>query len=386
VDPIQRRAIRNGVVAAAITAVTLFAFEAVRPEASPPQATPSVTASPSPTCEASWDVLPSIDPDQEGNQLLAVAAAPDGQMWAVGGFGPTETPTSTLVERWDGQLWVVTATPNADSVNVLNAVTVAGPEDVWAVGRSSNGVEDLPLIERWDGIGWTLSPVPAIDGGAALYGVAAAGRTVWAVGASRSGDLGTEQALILRWDGSEWGAETLPAVPGPSVLRAVTAVSRDDAWAIGAQGDRPLALRFTGKRWRRIPVPGRGQLVAVAPGLGDGAWAVGSSLLRWDGTAWTDAGAARRQGTLQGIAAVSADEAWAVGFGPGARNGVNRALVQRYDGTGTGWSIVDGPGVPGSDVLTAAAAAPDGSVWMVGYRDTANRRATFIGRGSVTCA
>jgi len=73
-----------------------------------------------------------------------------------------------------------------------------------------------------------------------------------------------------------------------------------------------------------------------------------------------------------------------VGFSPAATNGVNRALVQRFDGTR--WSIVDGPGVPGSDILTGAAAAPDGSVWTVGYRDTANRRATLIGRGSVTCA
>jgi hypothetical protein len=384
VDPIQRRAIRNGMVAAAITAATLFAFEAVRPEASSPLATPSATASPTPTCEASWDVLPSIDPDEQGNQLLAVAAAPDGQMWAVGAFGPPEAPTSTLVERWDGQLWVVTASPNAGSVNVLNAVTAAGPEDVWAVGRSSNGVEDLPLIERWDGIGWSLSPTPAMAGGAALYGVAAAGRTVWAVGASGTADLGTEQALILRWDGRKWRAETLPALPGSSVLRAVTAVSPDNAWAIGAQGDRPLALRFTGERWRRIAVPGRGPLVAISPALGDGAWAAGSSILRWNGKAWTDAGTARRQGTLLGIAAVSADEAWAVGSSPASTSGVNRALVQRFDGTG--WSIVDGPGVPGSDVLTAAAPAPDGSVWAVGYRDTANRRATLIGRGSVTCA
>lgn len=371
-------------MAAAITAATLFAVEAVRPEASPPQATPSVTASPSATCEASWDVLPSIDPDEQGNELLAVAAAPDGELWAVGGFGPPEAPTSTLVERWDGQLWVVTATPNAGTVNVLNAVAAAGPEDVWAVGRTSNGVEDLPLIERWDGAGWSLSSVPAIAGGAALYGVAAAGRTVWAVGASGSAELGTEQALILRWDGKEWAGETLPALPGPSVLRAVMAVSPEDAWAIGAQGDRPLAFRFTGRRWRRISVPGRGQLVAIAPAPGDGAWAVGSSILRWNGTAWTDAGAARRQGTLQGIAAVSADEAWAVGASPATTSGVTRALVQRFDRSG--WEIVNGPGVPGSDALTSAAASPDGTVWAVGYRETANRRSTLIVRGSVTCA
>jgi len=59
-------------VAAAITAVTLFALEAVRPEASPPRATPSVTSSPSPMCEGSWDVLPSIDPDEHPrNRALA---------------------------------------------------------------------------------------------------------------------------------------------------------------------------------------------------------------------------------------------------------------------------------------------------------------------------
>jgi len=372
------------VVAAAIAAATLFAFEAIRPEASPPQATPPVTASPSPTCEATWDVLPSIDPDEQGNQLLGVTAAPDGEMWAVGGFGPPEAPTSTLVERWDGQLWVVAATPNAGAENVLNAVAAAGPQDVWAVGRASNGVEDIPLIEQWDGVGWNLSSAPAIAGGAALYGVAAAGRTVWAVGASGSADLGTEQALILRWDGKAWAAETLPALPGPSVLRAVMAVSPEEAWAVGAQGNRPLAYRFTGTRWRRIPVPGRGQLVAIAPAPGDGAWAVGSSILRWDGTAWTEAGAARRLGTLQGIAAVSADEAWAVGSSPGAALGVTRALVQRF--VGSGWEIVNGPGVPGSEALTSAAAAPDGTVWAVGYRDTANRRATLIVQGTVTCA
>ena len=372
-------------VAAAITAVTLFTVEAVRPEPSPaPRATPSVTASPSPTCQATWEVVPSIDPDRQGNQLLAVAAAPDGTMWAVGGFGPPEAPTSTLVERWDGQLWVVTASPNAGSVNVLHAVTATAAGDVWAVGRSSDGAEDVPLIERWDGIGWNLSPAPTFEGGAALYGVAAAGRTVWAVGASRSGDLGTEQALILRWNGTEWTAETLPTLREPSILRAVTAVSRDDAWAIGSQGNRPLALRFNGTRWRRVPVPGSGQLVAIAPALGDGAWAVGASILRWDGKAWTEAGAARRDGTLQGIAAESPDEAWAVGSSPGATADMNRSLVQRF--SGAGWSIVDGPGIPGSDVLTAATAAPDGSVWAVGYRDTANRRATLIGRASVTCA
>jgi hypothetical protein len=384
VDPIQRRAIRNGVVAAVVAAATLFAFDTLRPEGGSPAEEPSVTPSPSPACQASWGVLPSIDPDPGGNQLLAVAAASDGEMWAVGGFGPRNAPTSTLAERWDGQLWVVTATPNNGTVNVLNAVAAAGPEDVWAVGRSSNGIEDLPLIEHWDGLGWTLSPALSVPGGAVLYGVATAGRTVWAVGASGSALLGTEQSLILRWDGNAWISETLPALPGTTVLRAVTAPSPNDAWAVGAQGDRPLAFRFTGTRWRRVPVPGRGQLVAVAPAPDDGAWAVGSSILRWDGTAWTDAGPARRQGTIDGIAAVTADEAWAAGSSPTATKGVTRALVQRFDGTG--WAVVNGPGIPGSEVLTSSAAAPDGTVWAVGYRDTATKRRTLIIKASLTCA
>ncbi|HEX9716793.1 MAG TPA: hypothetical protein VGA93_02510, partial [Actinomycetota bacterium] len=101
--------------------------------------------------------------------------------------------------------------------------------------------------------------------------------------------------------------------------------------------------------------------------------------------------AARRGGELQGVAAVSTEDVWAVGSSPGSEEGATRALVQRFDGKA--WAIVPGPGgpgsegsgVPGSEALTAAAALPDGTMWAVGYRDTARRRATLVVRGSVTC-
>lgn len=382
-NPIQRRAIRNGALAAAATAVVLFGIDAAIPGEEEPRATPTATTTtPPPVCEPAWEVATSVDPDDEGNQFLAVTALAADDVWAVGGFGPPDAPSSTLVERWDGALWVVVASPNeGTAVNVLNAVAAAAPDDVWAVGRSSSGAGDRPLIEHWDGERWMVSPV-AVPGGGILHGVAAVGRNAWAVGAS--GSPGTEEALILRWDGATWTPEGIPAFAGPSALLAVRAVGPRDVWAIGSRGNRPLVLRFNGTRWRTIPIPARGPLVAIEPAAGGQAWAVGSAIHQWDGITWTPVGAARRGGELHGIAAVSTEDVWAVGSSPGSEEGATRALVQRFDGTR--WAIVPGPGVPGSEALTAAAALPDGTVWAVGYRDAANRRATFVVRGSETCA
>ncbi|HKZ76029.1 MAG TPA: hypothetical protein VJ259_05140 [Actinomycetota bacterium] len=388
-NPTQRRAIRNGAVAAAATAVVLFGIDAAVPGDEEPRATPTATAAtPSPVCEPAWEVATSVDPDQEGNQLLAVTAVAADDVWAVGGFGPPDAPSSTLVERWNGTIWFVVASPNdGTTVNVLNAVAAAAPDNVWAVGRSSSGAGDRPLVEHWDGERWSVSPV-AVPGGGVLHGVAAVGRNVWAVGSS--GIPGSEQALILRWDGVTWTPEAIPAFPGPSALLAVRAVGPRDVWAIGSRGNRPLVLRFNGTRWRTVPIPARAPLVAIEPVAGGQAWALGSAIYQWDGTTWAPVGAARHGGELHGVAAVSTEDVWAVGSSPGSEEGATRALVQRFDGTR--WAIVPGPGVPGSgsgvpgsEALTGAAALPDGTMWAVGYRDTANRRATFAIRGSVTC-
>src|SRR5207249_6128820 len=89
----------------------------------------------------------------------------------------------------------------------------------------------------------------------------------------------------------------------------------------------------------------------------------------WNGTAWSivpSPNAGSGDNRLNGIAAVAANEVWAVGASgiyPGTQ-----ALVERWDGSA--WTIAPVPGAPGavSSGLMGAAAAPGGEVWAVGYR------------------
>ena len=92
-----------------------------------------------------------------------------------------------------------------------------------------------------------------------------------------------------------------------------------------------------------------GQLDGVAAAPASGVWAAGSSTLgnpltvRWDGRAWKRVPApggdhltSPEGGYLNGVAAVSADDAWAVGAGM-----FNRALIEHWDGAA--WTRVPSP-------------------------------------------
>jgi hypothetical protein len=377
------RAVRNGLLAAATTAAVLIAFGAFAPGEGPPEAAPAPTASsPSPSCSASWKLVRSLNPDPAGSELHAVAAVSNGEAWAVGTSGPSDAPTTSLVERWDEHQWVLVAAPNDGAVNVLNGVTVAGRTDVWAVGRTSRGVENLPLIEHWDGTAWALSPAPTVPGGAVLNSVAAAGHTAWAVGFSGSADQGTQQALVITWDGTAWSKADLPTLPQPSTLSGAMARGPREAWAVGSVQGRPLVLRFNGTSWKRVDAPGKGSLSAIAPAAGGSAWAVGSSIQRWNGSKWIVVGRAGTSGRLSGIVPVSPHDVWAVGSRRGRHTKVVRAAVQRYDGST--WSAVPGKFLPHA-LLLGADATPGGTVWSVGYQDTATKRRAIVVRGSLAC-
>jgi len=384
VEPTQRRAIRNGLLAEATTAALLLIVDALGPNEGQPETSPTQpTSTPPPGCTARWRPVRSLNPDPAGSELHAVVAVSNKEAWAVGAAGPPDAPTSSLVERWDGHQWILVATPNDGAVNVLNGIAVGRPKDAWAVGRTSRGAQDLPLIEHWDGTAWSLSAAPSVPGGTILYGVAAAGPTAWAVGASGSAELATEQALILTWDGTAWTTDTIPPLPGPTVLLGAMATSPRQVWAVGSQRGRPLVLRFNGTSWRRVEAPGRGGLAAIAPLGRNVAWAVGSSIERWTGSRWIVVGRAGTSEDLSGIASLSPQDVWAVGSSRGGGRRVVRPLVQRFDGTT--WKPVAGSFLP-HGVLLGTDSAPDGTVWSVGYQDRAARRRAIIVRGSVTCA
>lgn len=116
----------------------------------------------------------------------------------------------------------------------------------------------------------------------------------WTVGAA--GSFFNPQAKIIRWNGSAWVAQASPVGFTPT---DVAAASASKAWIVGYSLGGTLGLYWNGTKWAKVAWPGGVTLptqVAAAPdgtaysigGLDSSAGGV-SAILRWTGTAWTDA-------------------------------------------------------------------------------------------------
>jgi hypothetical protein len=237
-----------------------------------------------------WPPLP-------GGIVHAVAARTRQDAWAVGAR-KRGASFGTLIEHWNGKRWTVVASPSPPARDqrryaILEAVTAISPTDVWAVGNSVIGVPataSRTLIEHWNGRRWTIVPSPNVTSGGVtndfLFSVAGSRRDdVWAVGSwgdYLAGGFGgkRDHALTLHWDGRRWSLSATPALRQRSLLSGVAAVA-GRAWAVGERGLQPdqhtLTERFDGKRWSVVSGPPGFSLSAVSARSGESAWAVGAN-------------------------------------------------------------------------------------------------------------
>jgi len=237
--------------------------------------------------------------------------------------------------------------------------------------------------------GWVIQQA----GSGTLESVAAASPgAAWAVG-SRPDAEGFPVTLAERWDGTGWAAvptpnprPPLPPVPA-DVLDAVTVVSASDAWAVGGAGEMSgqmaagLAEHWNGARWTAISIPRLnegGQLEGVAAVSAGEVWAVGAGgvtsaygpqvayALRWDGARWSSV-PVPQPGAFHGLNAVTripgSDSLWAVGV-QGAGGGIPPYPMIDY-WNGTRWTVTPAPAAPGGSLSAVAALGPD-NAWAVG--------------------
>lgn len=271
--------------------------------------------------------------------------------------------------------------PHPATEATLMDVAVISGTDAWSVGqRQPPNETGHPLAEHWDGMSWTAVPVDAVG---ELDGVSAVSTDdVWAVG-----DSSGQGPVLRHWDGTSWVA-VAPAAPpgdehpGADRLYDVAAVSKGQAWAVGRYSNwadpGPLSLieGWDGQKWSRFAAPSPGlygnSLQGVAAVSATDAWAVGwyvgdqsnvAYALHWDGHAWTRSTMKPPAGNteLQGVTAVSATDVWAVGTNEG------RPLVMHWDGAR--WTVLPRPPLT-SVWLQSAAPAGQGGVWVAGYRMT----------------
>jgi hypothetical protein len=323
------------------------------------------------------------------SHFYAVAAASATNAWAVG-----EQAEGALIERWDGAAWSVAASP-ADERYLL-AVAALSSSDVWAVGKKEGGIYAYRTVtEHWDGAAWTVipSPNPSKD---PLYGVnvlqsvvALAPDDAWAAGwQTINGGAGLD-VVAMHWNGTRWSLVGTPDIENP-LFSSLAGLAADDVWAAGssfafASPHRTLAEHWDGTSWQIVPTPNiagaENVLASVAAIASDDVWAVGQTSLdgsrartlveHWNGTSWVivpSPNADPSWNSLTGVAAISANDVWAVGVrGQGTSQ---RTLIEHWDGAS--WSIVTSPNPQRDRGNAAVGVAPDlsGGAWSVGYTFT----------------
>jgi hypothetical protein len=181
------------------------------------------------------------------------------------------------------------------------------------------------------------------------------------------------------------------------VAFAIAADSSTDVWAFGLSNvtGGPVALHFNGSTWAVIPAANSrfgfrvGGLAALSP---TNVWAAGAqadsdhdatvpAAEHWDGASWSLVPVPNPNPTttfnigLSGIAAISANDIWAVGSFPVI--GGEQTLTEHWDGTS--WSIIASPN-PGkaANSLDGVTALADGTVVAVGQQVSSNNATGLI--------
>jgi hypothetical protein len=222
---------------------------------------------------------PQVPTTPTSQQLFAVSAAAPDDVWGVGYAGrPKILP---LVEHWDGSSWSVVQVPNPASDSLATGISGTSATDVTVVGTSGGDMGLQPFAEHWDGLAWTVTYPPTSGepyvSTAAVY--AAAPDDQWAVGTGG----GNDQALVEHWDGTSWSAALLGEQNG--TLFGVAGTASDNVWAVGMTsaggGERALLEQWNGQQWTSFDGP------SLPPS---------------------------EDPTLEGVTALSVDDAWAVGW------------------------------------------------------------------------
>jgi hypothetical protein len=188
--------------------------------------------------------------------------------------------------------------------------------------------------------------------------------------------------LVEHWNGTSWSIVSNPVFASNGVAFAVSADSANDIWIL--VGSKTF-LHFDGTNWSSVASPmGTTSVTALSP---TNVWAVGTvpggttggyhrrplviaAIEHWDGTRWSIVAspnpAPGANSNLQGIAAISANDIWAVGS-----IGAAKTLTEHWDGIS--WSIIPSPSpAANQNELFAVTALRDGTVAAVGHQEDVN--------------
>lgn len=210
------------------------------------------------------------------------------------------------------------------------------------------------------------------------------------------------RTVIEQWDGAAWHIVSRPPA---DMLSGVAAVSPNDVWAVGGgitygagyHPYTPLIEHWNGTQWSVVPGADVGsnslQLEGVAAVAANDVWAVGyldvinphmyrPLIERWDGTAWHGVASAPLPNAVEsGLNAVAripdTNQLWAVGHVAyvTSTGQQTQALIERWDGIT--WRTIASPTLPSGVInsgLLGVTALSAMDAWAVGEYDASDHK------------
>lgn len=369
---------------------------------------------------ATWSPIPGLAPAGGYPTVMALMVQPNGDLLVGGNFSTAGGIAANSFARWDGSNWHDTSTGLASGVNgsVWTLSRLQDGSIVVGGQFSSAGGYFARSIARWtgttwDGMGGGMQPAPfarvtgssvapngdlIVTGGfqtaggvlvnniarwdgswhALGNGLPLGGRSVLALAAN---DIvltgGFVTASPRRWDGSTWstlqpGLLHLPSNSrGPEILlqRQDGSLLVGASYTYGTSEATHSAHRVDGGIWSPIGTDLVGTLRAAVelPNLdiivGGGfrlASTPNANIARWDGSSWSQLGAASPNGSVHGLALMPNGDLVAVGSFTNI-GGVAASRAALWNGSS--WSSL-GSGV--ASTATAVALLPNGNLVVAG--------------------
>jgi hypothetical protein len=265
-------------------------------------------------------------------------------------------------------------------VSIFTSVGASSASDAWATGLSvkpnGSGLPQ-PVIRHWGGKSWRLVTLPAKIARRwasqtpvfTIVGVSSV-RSVWV--------FNSLEGSYLRLNGSRWSLSRLPGASQKSgalvEVDAVKVFSGTDVWAFGARttfsGTQPVstpyAAHYNGRTWAKVTVPrlpsGGGAITAVAAVSANDIWAVEGD----PGSSGLSALAASNLAVAKSaVAASPAASSAAARLRAAAPAAVPPVVLQWTSSAGWQQDAAQQPFAAG-DQLTSGVAEPNGDVWFGG--------------------
>jgi hypothetical protein len=185
-------------------------------------------------------------------EMLSVAAVGARDVWATGNVCPRQGDArcrSLLVEHWTGARWHTIPSPPGRKASIPpTVIRASSATNVWVFADT---VGLTTRVSRWNGGSWASFSFP---GEVRTYAAAVFSRTdVWAFGEIFRASTASSWPYVVRFTGRRW-----LRVPSPLVPQAAAAVAPDDIWTVGTltgPGEVWAAGHWNGSRWRTLRFP-----------------------------------------------------------------------------------------------------------------------------------